>query len=135
MNLHDSNFLKENNARHMWHPMAHPADMIAHPPKVLTGAEGVTLTDVDGHKTLDAVGGLWNVNLGYSCDPVKKAIAEQLNELPYYSAFRGTSTGPAIGERELDDGVGGADRGESQSGRGAAGWARAVFDQMKRYGT
>jgi putrescine---pyruvate transaminase len=96
MNLHDSNFLKENNARHMWHPMAHPADMMAHPPKVLTGAEGVTLTDVDGHKTLDAVGGLWNVNLGYSCDPVKKAIAEQLNELPYYSAFRGTSTGPAI---------------------------------------
>jgi putrescine---pyruvate transaminase len=96
MNLHDSNFLKENNARHMWHPMAHPAEMIAHPPKVLTGAEGVTLTDVDGHKTLDAVGGLWNVNLGYSCDPVKKAIAEQLNALPYYSAFRGTSTGPAI---------------------------------------
>ncbi len=96
MNLHDSNFLKENNARHMWHPMAHPAEMIAHPPKVLTGAEGVTLTDVDGHQTIDAVGGLWNVNLGYSCDPVKKAIAEQLNALPYYSAFRGTSTGPAI---------------------------------------
>lgn len=96
MNLHDSNFLKENNARHMWHPMAHPAEMIANPPKVLTAAEGVTLTDVDGHKSLDAVGGLWNVNLGYSCDPVKKAIAEQLNALPYYSAFRGTSTGPAI---------------------------------------
>lgn len=96
MNPHDSNFLKENNARHMWHPMAHPAEMIAHPPKVVMAAEGVTLTDVDGHQTIDAVGGLWNVNLGYSCDPVKKAIAEQLNALPYYSAFRGTSTGPAI---------------------------------------
>ncbi len=96
MNQHDSNFLKENNARHMWHPMAHPAEMLANPPKVLTAAEGVTLTDVDGHRTLDAVGGLWNVNLGYSCDPVKKAIAEQLDALPYYSAFRGTSTGPAI---------------------------------------
>jgi putrescine---pyruvate transaminase len=96
MNQHDSNFLKENNARHMWHPMAHPAEMIANPPKVVTAAEGVTVTDVDGHKTIDAVGGLWNVNLGYSCDPVKKAIAEQLDALPYYSAFRGTSTGPAI---------------------------------------
>jgi adenosylmethionine-8-amino-7-oxononanoate aminotransferase len=96
MNAHDSNFLKANNARHMWHPMAHPADSLANPPKIVTAAEGVTLTDVDGHRVIDAVGGLWNVNLGYSCDPVKKAISEQLNKLAYYSAFRGTSTGPAI---------------------------------------
>lgn len=94
--LRDNNFLKENNARHIWHPMAHPAEMRAHPPKLIVAAAGVTLTDVDGHKTLDAVGGLWNVNLGYSCDPVKKAIADQLDELPYYSAFRGTSTSPAV---------------------------------------
>jgi len=94
--LHDDNFLRENNARHMWHPMAHPAEMIANPPKVIRQAEGVTLTDVDGRKSLDAVGGLWNVNLGYSCDPVKRAIAEQLDRLPYYSAFRGTGTDRAI---------------------------------------
>ena len=80
----ESNFLKENNAKHMWHPMAHPAEMRANPPKVITQAEGVSLTDVDGHRTLDAVGGLWNVNLGYSVDPIKKAIADQLQELPYY---------------------------------------------------
>lgn len=96
MIVHDANFLKENNAKHMWHPMAHPAEMRANPPKVITGAQGVTLTDVDGHETLDAVGGLWNVNLGYSCDPIKKAIADQLDTLAYYSTFRGTSTGPAI---------------------------------------
>ena len=77
-------------------PDAHPAEMLAKPPKIITAAEGVTITDVDGHKTLDAVGGLWNVNLGYSCDPIKKAISDQLGELAYYSAFRGTSTGPAI---------------------------------------
>lgn len=91
-----SNDLKKNNAQHMWCPMAHPADMKANPPKIITAAEDVILTDVDGHKTLDAVGGLWNVNLGYSCDPVKKAIADQLQELSYYSSFRGTTTGPAI---------------------------------------
>lgn len=96
MIVHDANFLKENNAKHMWHPMAHPAEMRANPPKVITGAQGVMLTDVDGHKSLDAVGGLWNVNLGYSCDPIKKAIADQLDKLAYYSAFRGTSTGPAV---------------------------------------
>lgn len=94
--MHDSNFLKENNAKHLWHPMAHPAEMRAHPPKVFVAGEGVEITDVDGNRVLDAVGGLWNVNLGYSCDPVKKAIADQLDRLPYYSAFRGTSTGPMI---------------------------------------
>ena len=91
-----SNFLKENNARHMWHPMAHPADMRANPPKIIVGAEGVGLTDVDGHRVIDAVGGLWNVNLGYSCEPIKKAITDQLGKLAYYSSFRGTATGPAI---------------------------------------
>jgi adenosylmethionine-8-amino-7-oxononanoate aminotransferase len=96
MYAHDSNFLKAHNAKHMWHPMAHPADSLANPPKIITGAAGVTLTDVDGHTLIDAVGGLWNVNLGYSCEPVKKAISDQLDKLAYYSAFRGTSTGPAI---------------------------------------
>ncbi|MGB7319627.1 MAG: aminotransferase class III-fold pyridoxal phosphate-dependent enzyme, partial [Planktotalea sp.] len=48
------------------------------------------------HKTVDAVGGLWCVNLGYSNDVVKEAIAKQLYDLPYYSAFAGTSNPPAI---------------------------------------
>lgn len=94
--MRDSNFLREQNARHIWHPMAHPAEMQANPPKIITGGKGTRVTDVDGKEVLDAVGGLWNVNLGYSADPVKKAIAAQLDQLPYYSAFRGTSTAPAI---------------------------------------
>lgn len=94
--MKDENFLKENNARHMWHPMAHPADSLANPPKIITGGEGVRIVDVDGAETIDAVGGLWNVNLGYSCQPVKQAIAAQLDQLPYYSTFRGTSNDAVI---------------------------------------
>lgn len=94
--MKDSNFLKENNARQFWHPMTHPADSMANPPTILTGGEGVYVTDVDGHRCIDAVGGLWNVNLGYSCTPVKEAIAAQLEALPYYSTFRGTSNDKAI---------------------------------------
>jgi putrescine---pyruvate transaminase len=92
----DSAFLKENNARHLWHPMAHPAEMRENPPKIFVAADGVDLTDVDGNRVLDAVGGLWNVNLGYSCQPVKDAISGQLDTLPYYAAFRGTTTAPLI---------------------------------------
>lgn len=94
--MRETNFLIENNARHLWHPMAHPAEMQASPPRIVHAAEGVEITDVHGKKVLDAVGGLWNVNLGYSCEPVKKAIRDQLDELPYYSAFRGTTTSPLI---------------------------------------
>ena len=94
--MKDSNFLKENNGRQFWHPMTSPVDSIENPPKIITEAEGVRLRDLDGHEVVDAVGGLWNVNLGYSCQPVKDAIAAQLNRLPYYSTFRGSSNDVAI---------------------------------------
>ena len=94
--MKDSNFLKENNARYMWHPMTSPKDSIDNPPKIIMGSKGVTITDIDGHTVVDAVGGLWNVNLGYSCQPVKDAIAAQLDTLPYYSTFRGTTNDAAI---------------------------------------
>ncbi len=94
--MRDTNFLVENNARRIWHPMAHPKEMQDHPPRIIMKGEGIHVTDIEGRAVLDAVGGLWNVTLGYSCDPVKKAIADQLDQLPYYSGFRGVSTGPAI---------------------------------------
>ena len=94
--MKDDNFLRENNARHIWHPMAHPRDMMEHPPKIITGAEGVKIRDIDGHEAIDGVGGLWCVNLGYSNDVVKDAIAKQLYDLPYYSAFGGSTNPMAI---------------------------------------
>jgi len=94
--MKDSNYLKEMNARSLWHPMAHPADSLANPPTIVTGASGVRITDIDGHEVVDAVGGLWNVNLGFSCQPVKDAIAAQLDRLPYYSIFRGTTNDSVI---------------------------------------
>lgn len=94
--MKDSNFLKENNGRQMWHPMTSPKDSRDNPPKIITGGSGVRITDIDGHSVVDAVGGLWNVNLGYSCQPVKDAMANQLDALPYYSTFRGTSNDAAI---------------------------------------
>lgn len=91
-----SNFLQENNARHLWHPMAHPADSLENPPRIITAARDVRISDLEGREVIDAVGGLWNVNLGFSCEPVKQAIAAQLDTLPYYSTFRGTSNDVAI---------------------------------------
>ena len=94
--MKDENFLKANNARSLWHPMTAPADSLKTPPTIITGAQGTRIRDVDGHEVVDGVGGLWNVNLGYSCQPVKDAIAAQLDRLPYYSIFRGTSNDAVI---------------------------------------
>jgi len=92
----DNNFLSAHNARHVFHPMGHPAEIEANPPHIITGGKGVRVTDANGVELVDAVGGMWNVNLGYSCDPIKRAIAEQLERLPYYSAFKGTTNPPLI---------------------------------------
>jgi adenosylmethionine-8-amino-7-oxononanoate aminotransferase len=94
--MKDGNFLKANNARSLWHPMTAPSDSLKNPPVIITGASGTRIRDVDGHEVVDGVGGLWNVNLGYSCQPVKDAIAGQLDRLPYYSIFRGTSNDAVI---------------------------------------
>jgi adenosylmethionine-8-amino-7-oxononanoate aminotransferase len=94
--MKDANFLKAHNARSLWHPMTAPADSLKNAPTIITGAQGTRIRDIDGHEVVDAVGGLWNVNLGYSCQPVKDAIAAQLDALPYYSIFRGTSNDKVI---------------------------------------
>ncbi len=94
--MKDANFLKAHNARSLWHPMTAPSDSLKNPPAIITGAEGTRIRDIDGHEVVDGVGGLWNVNLGYSCQPVKDAIAAQLDALPYYSIFRGTSNDKVI---------------------------------------
>ena len=89
--MKDSNFLKENNARFGWHPMAHPGALRAHPPRIVVQSEGVEVIDIDGHRMLDAVGGLWNVSLGHSAPAVKQAMIDQITRMPYYNAFRGTT--------------------------------------------
>ena len=94
--MRDNNFIIENNAKHLWHPMGAPGDSINNPPKVITNANGSLICDIDGHTTVDAVGGLWCVNLGYSNQAIKKAISEQLDLLPYYSGFAGTTNPAAI---------------------------------------
>ena len=94
--MKDIQELKDLNAKQLWHPMGHPGDLQANAPTIIDRAEGVRIIDLDGHEAVDAVGGLWCANLGYSNNVVKQAISDQLFKLPYYSAFAGTSNAPAI---------------------------------------
>jgi putrescine aminotransferase len=88
--------LKADNAEYQWHPMAHPAAMKKSKPDIVARGEGCWIWDVDGHKLLDGVGGLWASNLGHSATAVRDAIVAQLDELPFYNTFRGTTHPRAI---------------------------------------
>jgi len=92
----DNAQLKEDNGQFIWHPMAHPAAMKKQQPDIVARGEGCWIWDVDGHKMLDGVGGLWASNLGHSTKPVRDAIVAQLDELPFYNVFRGTTHPRAI---------------------------------------
>lgn len=94
--MFDSNFLRENNAKFNWHPMGHPADDLENPPPIFVSSSGVKIKDIEGNEVIDAVGGLWNVNLGYSNQKIKDAIIRQLDALPYYSTFKGSSNDKVI---------------------------------------
>ena len=65
----DRDFPKEIYAGPQWHPMAHPADMCAHAPRVPNRASGARFAGLDGHEAADAAGGQRTVRLGHCCDP------------------------------------------------------------------
>jgi adenosylmethionine-8-amino-7-oxononanoate aminotransferase len=90
--------LKRDNALYLWHPMAHPKAMKAEGsrPDIIARGDGCWVWDIDGHKLLDGVAGLWSSNLGHSCKPVRDAIVAQLDELPFFNTFRGTTHPRAI---------------------------------------
>lgn len=104
--------LKRANARHLWHPMAHPQAMRDTPPDIIARGEGVWIWDIDGHRMIDGVGGLWSANFGHSNRRVRDAIVAQLDELPYFNAFRGTThpraieLSEALAQMMAPDGVG-----------------------------
>jgi len=62
--------LKQNNAR-----------------TAIVGAEGAYVTDSEGNRLIDGIGGLWCVNVGHGRPEIIAAITEQLQTLDYYSTF------------------------------------------------
>src|SRR5262245_53409780 len=89
-------FIKANNARHILHPMISPQETAKSAPLIIKKGKGVFVEDIDGRSYLDAVGGLWNVNIGHGREEVKHAIVDQLDHIAYYTTFGKTSNAPQI---------------------------------------
>lgn len=88
--------LQALDAAHHMHPFTAGSELAEKGARIITGADGVTLTDSEGQKILDAMAGLWCVNIGYGRDELAEAAARQMKQLPYYNTFFQTSHVPAI---------------------------------------
>ncbi len=88
--------LQALDAAHHLHPFTRGHELAEKGVRVITRARGVTLTDSEGNELLDAMAGLWCVNLGYGRDELAEAAARQMKELPYYNTFFMTTHVPAI---------------------------------------
>ena len=88
--------LQALDAAHHMHPFTTGDELNAKGARVITRAKGVYLTDSDGNEILDAMAGLWCVNLGYGRPEMGQVAARQMNELPFYNTFFQTTHVPAI---------------------------------------
>ena len=88
--------LQALDAAHHMHPFTAGAELAAKGVRVITSAKGVWLTDSEGNRILDAMGGLWCVNIGYGRREMAQVAARQMEELSYYNTFFQTTHVPAI---------------------------------------
>ena len=88
--------LVAHDIAHHFHPFTdHKSFHAEGGPRMITHAKGVWIWDADGNKMLDAMSGLWCVNIGYGRSELAEAAYRQMLDLPYYNTFFKTSTVPA----------------------------------------
>ncbi|MFT7509407.1 MAG: L-2,4-diaminobutyrate transaminase [Sulfitobacter sp.] len=80
------------------HPTTHTAQHARGdvPGRIITGGEGVFVTDRNGNRLLDAFAALYCVNAGYGRTEIADAIAKQAHELAYFHSFAGHGNEPSI---------------------------------------
>ncbi len=89
------------DAAHYLHPFTDFKALAAKGSRIITRADNIYLWDSEGHKILDAMSGLWCVNVGYGQQALIDAATAQLKQLPFYNSFFQTATPPAIELAEL----------------------------------
>ena len=87
---------QELDRNHHVHPFVDPQQVQELGTRVIVGAEGRYLMESDGREILDAMAGLWCVNLGYGREELARAAYDQMTRLPYYNTFFRSAPVPTI---------------------------------------
>jgi len=96
MSAFDIADLRRLDEAHHLHPFTDHAALHRVGTHVIRRARGCTLVDEDGRELLDALAGLWCVNVGYGRAEIADAVAEQMRAVAYYPSFFNTTTEPTI---------------------------------------
>jgi putrescine aminotransferase len=88
--------LQKKDRDHHLHPFTDHLQLSEKGTRVITKGKGVYIWDAEGHQILDAMSGLWCVNLGYGREELTQAAYKQMQELPYYNNFFQCTHPPAI---------------------------------------
>ena len=97
----DTEQWQELDRLHHLHPFTDSKALHRTGSRIITRADGVYLWDSDGRKILDAMAGLWCVNVGYGREDLARVAYEQMQELPYYNNFFQTTHPPAVDLAEV----------------------------------
>ena len=94
-NVESPGVLVEIDKRSLLHPFTSITTHLEQGPRIMVEGRGIRVRDAEGREYLDAMAGLWCVNVGYGRPEIADAMAEQARRLPYYHAFLGNSNEPA----------------------------------------
>ena len=79
---------------HLWRPLTQHQVLRGTAPNRMVSAKGCFITDQNGNRFLDAIAGLWCVNIGYGREEVAEVARQQMSDLNYLAPIM--SSGPVI---------------------------------------
>ena len=83
------------DSAHYMHPFTDHKGLAEKGARIMTKADGIYVWDSNGAKILDAMSGLWCVNVGYGRQSLVDAATKQMQEMAYYNSFFQTTNVPA----------------------------------------
>jgi taurine-pyruvate aminotransferase len=79
---------------HLWRPLTQHQILQGSTPNRIVSAKGCFLVDQNGNRMLDALAGLWCVNIGYGRSEIGEVAARQMSELNYLAPVM--TCGPVV---------------------------------------
>ena len=92
---HDHHSLWQKDRDHFIHPYTDFSVFQDEGSQIISRASGVHVTDSDGVEYLDAIAGLWCVNIGHGREEMADAIRDQVVQMQYYNPFGHSTNEPA----------------------------------------
>jgi putrescine aminotransferase len=88
--------LRRLDEAHHLHPFTDHQDLHRAGTRIVRSGSGCTVLDENDRPLLDALAGLWCVNVGYGRREIADAVHAQMTSVAYYPSFFNTTTEPTI---------------------------------------